>query len=84
MAHHPSNTVARNLTDPFDGFLLGKHYLILDRDSKLTAGFKDRLQAEGIRPVLIALQAPDMNAIAERWVLSARRECLDRMIFLRL
>ena len=50
--------VARNLTDPFDGFLLGKRYLILDRDSKFTDGFKDHLRSEGIRPVLIARQAP--------------------------
>jgi len=27
--------VGRNLTDPFDGFVLGKRFLILDRDKKL-------------------------------------------------
>ena len=27
-----------------------------------------------------AYQAPNMNAIAERWVLSAKTECLSRMI----
>ena len=26
--------IARNLTDPNDGFLRGKRYLILDRDTK--------------------------------------------------
>jgi transposase InsO family protein len=30
--------------------------------------------------VTTAYQAPDMNAIAERWVLSAKSECLNRMI----
>ena len=29
---------ARQLTDPFDGFLLGKRYLIHDRDTKFTPG----------------------------------------------
>ena len=30
--------VARNLTDPVDGFLLGKRFLILDRDKKFNSG----------------------------------------------
>src|SRR6266446_7248502 len=30
---------ARQLTDPFDGFLLGKRYLLYDRDTKCTAAF---------------------------------------------
>src|SRR5262245_16503066 len=30
---------ARQLTDPFDGFLLGKRYLIHDRDTKFTQAF---------------------------------------------
>ncbi len=30
--------------------------------------------------VHIAYQAPNMNAIAERWVLSVKSECLNRMI----
>ena len=29
----------------------------------------------------ICYQAPNMNAIAERWVLSVKSECLNRMIF---
>jgi hypothetical protein len=40
---HPSaafmQQCARQLTDPFDGFLLGKHYLTRDRDTKLTPAF---------------------------------------------
>jgi putative transposase len=32
--------VARNLTDPFDGFLLGKRYLIMDRDATFSAAFR--------------------------------------------
>ncbi len=30
--------VARNLTDPVDAFLLGKRFLILDRDKKFRRG----------------------------------------------
>lgn len=31
--------VARNMTDTADGTLLGKRYLILDRDTKYSASF---------------------------------------------
>ena len=36
--------VGRNLTDPFDGFLRGKRFLILDRDKKFTTEFRDLLE----------------------------------------
>ncbi len=32
--------VGRNLTDPLDGFLRGKRFLILDRDQKFTMEFR--------------------------------------------
>ena len=36
---------ARQLTDPFDGFLLGKRYLIHDRDTKFTQMFDGLLRS---------------------------------------
>jgi len=72
--------VARNLTMLDDGFLRDMRYLILDRDSKFTAQFKSILEEAGVNTVLICYQAPNMNAIAERWVLSVKSECLNRMI----
>jgi putative transposase len=36
--------------------------------------------AIGVRIVMSPVQAPRANAIAERWIASARRECLDRML----
>jgi transposase InsO family protein len=71
--------VARNLTDHFDGFLRGKRFLIVDRDRKFTDQFKRILSDAGVTVVLTACQAPNMNAIAERWVLSVKSECLDRL-----
>ena len=35
--------IARNLTDAEDGFLKGKRYLIMDRDTKFTDAFRKRL-----------------------------------------
>ncbi|MFO1052736.1 MAG: integrase core domain-containing protein [Planctomycetota bacterium] len=72
--------VARNLTDGVDGFLRAKRFLILDRDTKFTEQFRRILGAAGVTSVTTAFQAPNMNAVAERFVLSIKRECLDRLI----
>ena len=72
--------IARNLTDPFDGFLRAKRHLILDRDTKFTGQFQAILERAGVDVVRAAYQAPDMNAFAERWVQSVKRECLDRLV----
>jgi transposase InsO family protein len=72
--------VARNLTSHDDGFLNSMRYLIIDNDTKFTAQFQRILNDTGVEVVHTAFQAPNMNAYAERWVLSIKSECLDRMI----
>ena len=74
--------MARNLTDCDAGFLLGKRFLIIDRDSIFSPRFKAILQYSGIEILLTSYQAPNMNAHAERFVRSIKSECLDWMIFL--
>ena len=73
--------VARNLTDAFDGFLLGHRIFICDRDTKFTRRFRDTLEAVGVVTVLTPCRAPNCNAFAERFVRSIKEECLGRMIF---
>ena len=73
--------VARNLTDCFDGFLRNKRLLILDRDTKFCAAFRNTLRSAGVKPVVTSYLAPNLNAFAERFVLSAKSECLEQMIF---
>ena len=73
--------VARNLTDACDGFLLDKRYLILDRDGKYTEEFRDFLTDAGTNVVRFPARSPNLNAFCERYVLSIKSECLDRMIF---
>jgi hypothetical protein len=73
--------VARNLTDVEDGFLLEKRFLIMDRDTKYTEGFREHFDCEGIKPVRCPVRAPNCNAVAERFVRSIKEECLNRIIF---
>lgn len=74
--------LVRNLTDGFDGFLKGYTHLILDRDPLYTQRVRDLLGASGVTVVRTAPRSPNQNAFAERWIGSARRECLDRVIVL--
>jgi transposase InsO family protein len=73
--------IGRNLTDPVDGFLADKKFVILDRDSKCSAAFRDLLNGSGIEVVRLPPRSPNLNAHAERFVRSIKYECLNRMIF---
>ena len=44
---------------------------------QFTAAFDAVLAAAGVRIIKTPIRAPRANAIAERWISSARRECLD-------
>jgi putative transposase len=73
--------VARNMTDTADGTLLGKRYLILDRDTKYSASFHKLIKGSGTKVIRLPPRSPNLNAYAERFVRSIKAECLDRMIF---
>ncbi len=72
--------VARNLTDDVEGFLRDKKFLVLDNDSLFTKQFCSILGEAGCDVVRTAIQAPDMNAFAERFVHTVKRECLSKLI----
>ena len=73
---------ARNLTDAEDGFLRDKRYLILDRDPLYTAEFRRLLRASGVEPLRLPSRSPNLNAYAERFVLSIKSECLSKLVLL--
>jgi transposase InsO family protein len=74
--------LARNLTDGSDGFLRGVQYMILDRDPLYTNAFRRLLRESGVKPLVIPAWSPNLNAFAERFVESAKSECLERMVLL--
>ena len=73
--------MARNLTGADDGFLLGKRYLLMDRDAKFSEGFRDILRDTGVKAVRLPPHSPNLHSHLERFWRSLREECLDRMIF---
>lgn len=60
---HPSEgwmkQIARNLTDSCDGFLLGKRYVLMDRDGKFCPRFRDLLKQAGAESLLLPPRSPD-------------------------
>jgi putative transposase len=57
-------------------------FLIRDRDTKFSAGFDTVFGSEGVDIVRTPYRAPRANAIAERWVGTVRRACLDHLLIL--
>ena len=58
----------------------GYRFIIHDRDRIYSRDLDDGLRALGLRIRKTPRKAPKANAICERWIGSARRECLDFMI----
>jgi putative transposase len=72
--------IGRRVTDAVDGILLGKRYLIHDRDPLFTAEFLSLLAGVGVESVKLPPRSPNLNAHAERFVRTIKESCLDRLI----
>jgi transposase InsO family protein len=55
-------------------------FLLCDRDAKFSRSFDDLFRSEGAEILLSPVQAPRVNAYAERWVRTVRAECLDWLL----
>ena len=73
--------IARNLTDAVDGFLIGKRYILIDRDGKFCPAFHAMLKDAGVEPVLLPPKSPNLNAHIEGFHKFIKVEVLNRMIF---
>jgi transposase InsO family protein len=72
--------VARNLTDAEGGFLRGKKYLLMDRDTKFSEAFRVILEQAGVEAVRLPARSPNLNPNLERFMRSVKEECLERMV----
>lgn len=72
--------IVRNLTDEEDGFLRDTQYLIIDRDPLYTGDFRKMLRDSGVEIIRLPSRSPDLNAYAERFVLTIKSECLNRIV----
>ncbi len=71
---------ARNLA--IEERLENVRYLIHDRDTKFAGPFDEILRSEGVRIVKTPIRSSRANAVAERFVRTARAECLDWLLIL--
>jgi transposase InsO family protein len=69
---------ARNLT--IEERLEGVRFLLHDRDAKFSGPSDSVFESEGIRVIRTPIRAPKANAFAERFVRTAKTECLDHML----
>jgi putative transposase len=60
--------------------LAGVRFLLHDRDGKFSGPFDTVFESEGIRVIHTPIGAPNANAFAERFVRTARNECLDHIL----
>ncbi len=58
------------------------HYLIHGRDGCIGASFNRRVGSVRIRQICTPVKAPKANSTAERWVRTARNECLDHRLIM--
>lgn len=72
--------VGQNLTDSEDGFLKGKRYLLMDRETKYSEAFRSMMKGSDVEPVRFPPKSPNLNAQIERFVRSIKEECLERLI----
>jgi hypothetical protein len=73
--------IARNMTMVGCGTLRDCRYLLHDRDAKYSASFRSIIETARVKTLALPARSPNLNAYAERWIRSAKEECLSKIIF---
>jgi transposase InsO family protein len=73
---------ARQMTWTFTDHPEPFRYVIRDRDQKFTDSFDEVFRSAGCEIIRTPFRAPQANGVAERFVCTARAECLDWLLIL--
>jgi putative transposase len=83
-ARHPTSAwvaqLARQMVWPIQDGTLPIRLLRHDRDSTYYDAVDRVFASEGVEVIPTPYRAPHANAVAERWIRSAREECLDHLL----
>ena len=71
---------ARNLAITLEDQGRAVRFLVRDRDGKFVGPFDEVMRSIGARVVLTPVRSPRANVFAERFVRTARTECLDWLL----
>ena len=74
--------VARNFAAELEEAGRQVRFLVRDRDTKFTASFDAVFASIGVEIILTPVRSPRANAFAERFVRTAREDCLDHLLVL--
>jgi transposase InsO family protein len=72
--------IARGATQETWGYLHPCRTVLHHRDAKFCASFRSVLAAGGVKTIPLPPRSPNLNAFAERWIRSAKQECLSKLI----
>jgi putative transposase len=72
--------IAWNVTMAGGGALGDIRYLLLDRDTKYTASFLAIIESVYVKTLRLPARSRNLNAYSERWVRSAKEECLSKLV----
>jgi hypothetical protein len=86
MTAHPSEQwmkqMVRNVTMQGISALRDNRYLLHDRDTKFTASFLAIIESVHVKTLGLPARSPNLNAYFERWIRSAKEQCLSKLILL--